>query len=536
MLTPAFEISQDAEYLTINVKAPFARITDTEIFIEENEFRFHSKPYFLRLTLPGNIVEDGRESATYDSDKGSFVIKVPKQVPGEEFDGLDMITKLLTPKGQTSAKQPLIEVIDDGNEHNPENPDSEEEEEEEEFDWHVKQHPFQEEEVLLDAPKYGFANQRSGVFGKLQEEICEIVDLKEPDKVSFKDRRKLRIESENDKFDEDYYLADLHQDEIIQQLLQYESPWQQELQLIKNGSPKEDILKFTEEEQEKMIKLPKKKYLIEESVLPSVYLGLIDLLFAYAYNHRITEGENNVESSWNICKISSTLSWLEVFTNLEEVVVTCFRRVLCFPLYRHWDLANMVLQDTQQILSLGKQRILKCLLEMHTILSESYPRYILNDLYVTDYCVWIQSSSDKKLESLSQALTKIKLEKSDANFGLLEIEEAAKILQEDDDNDIDNVTNQIAQCQLSEDLKSSKHSKDSDDDSSSSDENTSSDDECTDSDDEYSESDDEDTQIDLDKKCIENNNVKESDKNVSNIHVSDKTNSENNGICEIEKK
>lgn len=42
---------------------------------------------------------------------GSFVIKVPKQVPGEEFEGLDMITKLLTPKGQTSAKQPLIEVI-----------------------------------------------------------------------------------------------------------------------------------------------------------------------------------------------------------------------------------------------------------------------------------------------------------------------------------------------------------------------------------------------------------------------------------------
>lgn len=55
--------------------------------------------------------------------------------------------------------------IDDGNENNPESPDSEDEEE---FDWHVEQHPFHEEEVSLDAPKYGFANQRSGVFLKLQ--------------------------------------------------------------------------------------------------------------------------------------------------------------------------------------------------------------------------------------------------------------------------------------------------------------------------------------------------------------------------------
>ena len=43
-----------------------------------------------------------------------------------------------------------------------------------------------------------------------------------------------------------------------------------------------------------------------------LYLGLVDLLFAYCYDHRTTEGEGNVESAWTMCKLSSTLSCLEV--------------------------------------------------------------------------------------------------------------------------------------------------------------------------------------------------------------------------------
>lgn len=39
----------------------------------------------------------------------------PKQTPGEHFDGLDMITKLLAPRGKTSASGPLIQVL--GNRH-----------------------------------------------------------------------------------------------------------------------------------------------------------------------------------------------------------------------------------------------------------------------------------------------------------------------------------------------------------------------------------------------------------------------------------
>lgn len=38
----------------------------------------------------------------------------------------------------------------------------------------------------------------------------------------------------------------------------------------------------------------------------------------------------------------------------------------------------------------GKACVLRCLLEVHRVFRENEPAYILNDLYVSDYCVWIQ--------------------------------------------------------------------------------------------------------------------------------------------------
>lgn len=41
---------------------------------------------------------------------------------------------------------------------------------------------------------------------------------------------------------------------------------------------------------------------------------------------------------------------------------------------------------------LGKGAVLKCLLDIHKIFQENDPAYILNDLYISDYCVWIQKA------------------------------------------------------------------------------------------------------------------------------------------------
>ena len=45
---------------------------------------------------------------------------------------------------------------------------NEAEEEPEEFDWSIEQTPYTEQASPLDSPRYGFANQKSGVFQRLQ--------------------------------------------------------------------------------------------------------------------------------------------------------------------------------------------------------------------------------------------------------------------------------------------------------------------------------------------------------------------------------
>jgi len=50
---------------------------------------------------------------------------------------------------------------------------------------------------------------------------------------------------------------------------------------------------------------------------------------------------------------------------------------------------------------------LKCLLDLRSILLDQDCRYVLNDLYITDYCVWIQTASDKRLHSLADAIEKV---------------------------------------------------------------------------------------------------------------------------------
>ena len=69
----------------------------------------------------------------------------------------------------------ITETSDVPNEENntPECADEDEtdackEEEEPEYDWHVTQTCYEEQTVSMDAPKYGFANSKSGVFNRLQ--------------------------------------------------------------------------------------------------------------------------------------------------------------------------------------------------------------------------------------------------------------------------------------------------------------------------------------------------------------------------------
>jgi protein SHQ1 len=197
-------------------------------------------------------------------------------------------------------------------------------------------------------------------------------------------------------------------------------------------------------------KLPNKEYLIkpgsdEEFAL---LLGLADILFAYGYDHRLTTGEGNVESAHTIARLSCTFSWLEDYGYAlrgaadsserstaagaaeyrEDCVASAIkfslRRCMIYPYLRVWKLARKVLADVARILFLGKRAILKCLLQLHALFEHTDTHYLLNKIYVADYCVWLQSSAltDAALQSFAKLYNNAKgaVEKShDEGKGLM---------------------------------------------------------------------------------------------------------------------
>ncbi|NXY71079.1 SHQ1 protein, partial [Glareola pratincola] len=434
MITPAFELTQEPDFLTIVIKVPYARASEFDVYFEGEDFKFYAKPYFL-LTLPGRVVEDGREKASYNTDKGirTFTIRLPKEIPGQYFEGLDMLTSLLAPKKSRSGK-PLVEEIAASAELS-------EEEEEEEFDWEIEQTPY-EESAESTPPlqyRYGFGNLRSGVFQRLQDELSDVIDLKDPDQTPVDERRRKRLAAEAAKFDPDHYLADFFEDEAIQHVLKYRPWWvdaHKKMTAFKGESHQEHdthtFVVFSDEEKEQLRKFTNKSYLLDKRSRHHAYLGLIDILLAYCYEIYVNEGDKNVESAWNIRKLSATLCWLESFTSIHDVLVSFGRRVLCYPLHRHFGLVTRAINDTVMILQLGKAVVLKCLLDVHKIFRENDPAYILNDIFITDYCIWIQKTKSKKLAVLSESLQKTTLTKSHTGFELEELEAAAVLVEEEE--------------------------------------------------------------------------------------------------------
>ncbi|XP_012379789.1 protein SHQ1 homolog isoform X2 [Dasypus novemcinctus] len=324
MLTPAFDLSQDPDFLIVAIRVPYARVSEFDVYFEGVDFKFYAKPYFLRLNLPGRIVENGSEQGSYDADKGIFTIRLPKETPGQHFEGLNMLTALLAPRKSRTAK-PLVEEIgaSEVSEEGAEDDD-------EEFDWQIEQSPYEEvsESALNPQCFYGFGNLRSGVFQRLQDELSEVIDIKDPDFTCAAERRQKRLAAELAKFDPDHYLADFFEDEAVERVLKY-NPW------------------------------------------------------------------------W-------TDKYSKMMANLGKS------------------------QEQDNLAALGKSAVLKCLLDIHKIFQENDPAYILNDLYISDYCVWIQKAKSKKLAALAEALKKVSLTKAQLGLELEELEAAAFLVQEEE--------------------------------------------------------------------------------------------------------
>ena len=328
-LTPRFTLQQSEDFVEIVIRVPHIRVTNSEFHIDGKDFTFYCKPYFLKLTLPHEIYDDDDTcKAVYnpDEDKGVIRVTIPKKEPGLHFPDLDLQTHLLQMRVEKDQKEhvfPSIEIVGEETFAN-------EDEDGDEKDSDKKEEISDIAISTSSKCYYGFNSKYTRVLHNLGEEIAEMTNLGDPDNITLADRQLLRRQSEEADFNADRYLGDLHcgeEDYLYKAAMSHSTQWDQQWIMWKDAKKTQpkfeegdesnlldndaairiDVFQrsggFSEVENDTMRTLPNKKYLIprqsrEERLL---MLGLVDILFAYCYDHRLTEGDPTVSFLLEVC-------------------------------------------------------------------------------------------------------------------------------------------------------------------------------------------------------------------------------------------
>lgn len=135
----------------------------------------------------------------------------------------------------------------------------------------------------------------------------------------------------------------------------------------------------------------------------NLYLTLLTLLFAYAYETRTTQHDPTPESAWTLSSLTPAFSALDPppyspthasdpseysEAELAATFATSYRRSLAFPLYRSFALAEACRADVAALLARGKRVVTRALLEMKDILDHHDVYYVYSKIWVDDFCVW----------------------------------------------------------------------------------------------------------------------------------------------------
>lgn len=423
MRTPTFTLSQDDEFVIAVVRVPHIKVSEIDFYLDECEFKLSAAPYFLRLTLPHPIVENGRERAQFDHESGSLTCFIPKLNHGQHFADLDLLTTLLAPPRRDASTVPLVEVI--GSSERPPASDTALD-----FNWNQDSSSTVEsaEPLLGQAVTYGFNRAYSRVFAPYRDEWSDFLDTPMPESLTLADARNARLFSEEDRFDPDHYLADfVDEDGTIAELIRFKPQWVIDYEQRKAAAAAGDatangLLIFTEDEQRAMLELPNREHLLLEGHDKVLALGLVDLLFAFAYDVRTTMGDATVESAWTVCKLSAQLSWLDELHSLDDVWRSAMRRSLTFPLHRNWALSCKVWKDVKVILKLGRRMMLRALLAVRHLLDRSEQRRLLARVYLDDYCIWLQRVDEEMLRALTRETLAVEPQRA-ALFHCIDLDE-----------------------------------------------------------------------------------------------------------------
>ncbi|CAE6355501.1 unnamed protein product [Rhizoctonia solani] len=459
MITPKFTCSQDDASVTVQLYVPAVRAADVEIHVEDALFSVHINPYFLRLNFPHPVLENDDSSASYDPSSGTLTVKLTKETKGIHFPDLDLLTKLLAPRSAAAlndegrSKGPLIEVLDTpspdalaGQLDDKLRLDLEQEHavfaRAAENDWQIEQVAPDDElpGVGVSASThvaYGFLDLHTGYFVNVVHTENEVNELgAEAENSTIARRQELREASEEAKWDEEHYIADFVDDEIIKELMSVEMP-------------SERTFAFTEEENMTMLRLPRREYLLTPDRTRVLQIALCTILFAAQYDWRTTQDDPTPESAWTICKLVPAFCALDPCptpVSLRSALRTSYRRALAFPLYRSFALCQRVQKDVVQLLGQGTRAVTRRLLATKRILDSHDIYYVYSKIWVDDYCAWLPShSTDTDLRVLGSELAATQISKAETGWDLDELEQAVRVTEPDsDDEDVDEVEHMTA--------------------------------------------------------------------------------------------
>ncbi|KAI6238123.1 Protein SHQ1-like protein [Aphelenchoides fujianensis] len=346
MITPFFKLRQDEDAVTVEIRAPNANIRDTEIEFFERTFCFSAVPYFLRLYLPGDVRQDEGKTTKYDAETGTFTIEMLKRTKGEFFPRLEMLSELIKPQRPSAAKLVLArqELPDEADER-------------------------QTDETLRKFG-YGFGWRRHGILAKFSAELRELFDLAAADTIEIDDRLAKLEALDVDAFSSEHYLADLFDPtpELTAALELEIPPAEFELN-------DEDRLQLKDL---RVVRLPE----LSEQEREQAAFSMVDVLFSFLFDLRITDLEHNACSDAMIGKLSPSLSGLAALQSS-----TAF-----FRLHSRFNNSG---QDFT---------------------------YLYNQLFIDDYALFIQSMDEELLQRVTADLKTALAELKRADIAGLDLE------------------------------------------------------------------------------------------------------------------
>jgi protein SHQ1 len=171
-------------------------------------------------------------------------------------------------------------------------------------------------------------------------------------------------------------------------------------------------------------------YVVLVGTPKDVYLNLPPLLFAVLYDQITTLSSPTPESPWTISRMTPQLSSLSPLylpsspaipfsqhPALKQIKISLLRRVLSYPLYRSFPLAEKIWTSVSDVIILGRRAILRILLKAREILMDGDWSVFVR-IWFEDYIIWCQTCHESVLKVLGEEMKKVTIETIEIGYPL----------------------------------------------------------------------------------------------------------------------